>query len=208
MTSKQQSQKQSASSLSVLTSLLVVASCIFGLALVPIGMVDQVLQVEWKDANACLGQWPADVTNEIYRSLNLDMWVQQIFGLDPSHVYQNELDRKVTGWMWERSDVCKLLLFILLLRVCTALFWSFVFLPVAAISFVKGWQARQFNKGNFYFTSPFKMRLLRGSFNLLAFLMVVMFFSPIALPRYLIPLVIGLLFLFCGMFVKYLQKEL
>lgn len=45
MTSKQQSQKQSASSLSVITSLLVVASCIFGLALVPIGMVDQVLQV-------------------------------------------------------------------------------------------------------------------------------------------------------------------
>ena len=208
MTSKQQSTKQSTSALSVLTSLLIVASFIFGLAFAPSGMVNQVLQIEWKDANACLSQWPAGMANEIYTSFNLDMWVQQIFGLDPSHVYQNELDRKVTGWMWERSDVCKLLLFILLLRVCTALFWSFVFLPVAVISFIRGWQARQFNKGNFFFTSPIKMRLLRGSFNLLALLMVVMFFSPIALPRYLVPLVIGVLFLFCGMFVKYLQKEL
>lgn len=78
--------------------------------------------------------------------------------------------------MWERSDVCKWLLFILLHRVCTVLFRRFVFLPVAAISLIKGWKARQFNKGNFYFTSPFKMRLLRGSFNLLAMLMVVIFF--------------------------------
>ena len=78
--------------------------------------------------------------------------------------------------MWERSDVCKWLLFILLHRVCTVLFFRFVFLPVAAISLIKGWKARQFNKGNFYFTSPLKMRLLRGSFNLLAMLMVVIFF--------------------------------
>lgn len=207
MKKNQNSPAEISASITLITSLSVSVSILWGLILVSPESAYQTMKNEL-DSMLFYPRWPGILAGEIYSYLNVDKWVQLWLGDSSLSGVRNPIEMMMVNWMSQRCEACRFVLYAFLSRLSYVFFWLIVFSPATLISLVCGYFQREIQKGQFFFTSPFRMGLCTLSFKFCLCALFVVVCSPFPVDVRLFALLTGLISLSTGLFVKYLQKEL
>ena len=207
MKRNQNSPTEISATITLITSLGVSISILWGLIFVSPESAYQIMKNELDSMVLC-PKWPAELAGQIYSYLNVDKWAQ--LWLDSGRVsgVRNPIETMMINWMAERFEVWRFVLYAFLSRFSYAFYWLIVFSPAALISLCCGYFQREMQKGQFFFTSPFRMGLCTLSFKFCLCTLLMALCMPLPVDMWIFALLTGLMSLSSGLFVKHLQKEL
>lgn len=187
------------------------ASALFSAALlvftvVPYASAYGVLEKEWQQVLQGFGTWPAESTTCIMSWLNIKGNLAHWLGLNSSG--SDPMSVTLVNWFQNRASAVEAVLALIVLRLMVLLQGSLLFLPVGMVSLGCSLMQRKAVESRYVFTSPYKMTKMVQLFKLVLAALFFTLISPLALPKEVLPTVLGLLALLGGWLVSGLHKEI
>lgn len=188
----------------LVSALFLAALLVF--TVVPYANAYGVLEKEWQQVLQGFGTWPAESTTYVMSWLNVKGNLANWLGLNSSG--SDPVSVALVNWFQSRAPVVEAVLALIVLRLMVLLKGSLLFLPAGMVSLGCSLMQRKAVESCYTFTSPYKMTKMVQLFK---FVLTALFFtliSPMALPKEVLSIEMGLLALLGGWLVSGLHKEI
>lgn len=185
---------------------ILIPSLLVVFAVVPYANAYGVLEKEWEQVLQSFGEWPAKTTNEIIAWLNVQANLANWLGLNVEG--SDTVSVALNNWFQTRIPTVEVVVSLIVLRVMVLLQGAAIFLPAGIVSLGCSLMQRKAQESRYVFTSPYKMTKMVQLFKLIVVALVLVLFSPTALPKEVLPVMMGLLALLGGWLVSGLHKEI
>ena len=176
------------------------------LLVMPIDKIQSILTTEWDNTVHFVGNAPQQHAVQWGHRLDLYQTLVNVLGL--SKAPQGEFEQKATQFLKDRADVAEAISYLLALRLAVLAEVMRFFWLSGVISLLCGFCERQNRQDHYYFTSPFQMSARLWTFRLCFLGLVLAILTPVVLPGFVIPTLLGILMLMSGSLISGLQKEL